>query len=526
MLNFSTTVTNSIATKLPLAGGTMTGALNISGTSALSTEFKIGNLTWNQNSSSTHGLLHQYRGSDGYSELQINNTASSGAVTLNIRNDSASVATIANDGGAYFAGKVGIGTTSLSHGLTVSDDTGGDDANFRRITIKSATHGVNSGFRFDSESANGTARGGGYYFQPGDTDATTYLGLTASDSAYQMVITREGRVGIGTASPTHTLNTVGASGTSVVQSIRNPSTSWSQYALTRYGTEGADFRYMDFGYYRGSAEVTRGLVIKSQADATLVTFLDSGNVGINEPSPQTKLHVRSGDSGGTVYNAGYNPLVLENSNHGGLQILTPNNKNGLIYFGDNDNAVSGRIEYLHANDDMIFVTAGNQKASVTAGGSLMMTPGGMSSHNGAVYIIGSVSNYSTANGRYIHVQLSTANNHMFHIFVEGYVYTTGYKHGRCSGYVYNWASGGNGATGSGSSPGVYDGRVSDNIVAMYSNQNNARIELVLDTGNAGTGNRWGSFSIYGGVDHITAYTPIEVVQYTTSSAANVRQFSS
>jgi len=115
---------------------------------------------------------------------------------------------------------------------------------------------------------------------------------------------------------------------------------------------------------------------------------------------------------------------------------------------------------------------------------------------------------------------------MFHIFVEGYVYTTGYRHGRCSGYVYNYANGANNATGIGSQPGVYDGRVSDNIVAMYSNQNNPRIELVIDTGNTGTGNRWGSFSIYGGVDHIRGYVPIGVVQYTTSSAANVRQFSS
>ena len=70
---------------------------------------------------------------------------------------------------------------------------------------------------------------------------------------------------------------VGASGTSVIESIRNPSTSWSQYALTRYGTEGADVRYMDFGYFRGATEATRGLVIKSQADATLFTFLDNGN---------------------------------------------------------------------------------------------------------------------------------------------------------------------------------------------------------------------------------------------------------
>ena len=218
--------------------------------------------------------------------------------------------------------------------------------------------------------------------------------------------------------------------------------------------------------------------------------------------------------------------MLESNNHGGLQILTPNNKNGLIYFGDNNSAVSGRIEYEHANDDMIFVTAGTQKANISSGGSLMMTPGGMSSHEGAVYIIGSVANYNAANGRYFHVQISTELNHMFHIFVEGYVYTAGNKHGRCSGYVYNYANGTNSATGIGSTPGVYDGRVADNIVAMYSNQNNARIELVIDTGHTGTTNRFGSFSIYGGADHLTAYTPLEVVQYTTSSAAGTRQFSS
>ena len=106
-------------------GTISSGALNISGTSALSTEFKIGNLTWNQNSSSTHGLLHQYRGSDGYSELQINNTASSGSVTLNIRNDSASVATIANDGSATFSGQVNADT------LTATNNTNSTGLSFR-----------------------------------------------------------------------------------------------------------------------------------------------------------------------------------------------------------------------------------------------------------------------------------------------------------------------------------------------------------------------------------------------------------
>ena len=48
---------------------------------------------------------------------------------------------------------------------------------------------------------------------------------------------------------------------------------------------------MDFGYYRGSSEPTRGLVIKSQANATLVTFLDSGKVGIGTTSPSYDLEV-------------------------------------------------------------------------------------------------------------------------------------------------------------------------------------------------------------------------------------------
>jgi hypothetical protein len=102
----------------------------------------------------------------------------------------------------------------------------------------------------------------------------------------------EGDVGIGTNTPARLLNIVDNPGSNPIQSIRNSNTSWGQYALTRYGTEGEDFRYMDFGYYRGSSEPTRGLVIKSQANATLVTFLDSGKVGIGTTDPKSKLDIQ------------------------------------------------------------------------------------------------------------------------------------------------------------------------------------------------------------------------------------------
>ena len=148
------------------------------------------------------------------------------------------------------------------------------------------------------------------------------LGFRASDirfatgSSERMRIDNSGNVGIGTDAPARPLNIVNDAGSNPIQSIRNSSLAWSQYALTRYGTEGEDVRYMDFGYYRGSGEPSRGLVIKSQANATLVTFLDSGNVGIGI-SPTHLLHVQAGSTGnGDVKIGGGAGLLISHNNSG------------------------------------------------------------------------------------------------------------------------------------------------------------------------------------------------------------------
>ena len=239
-VNFSTTVTNSIATKLPLAGGTLTGNLSIGGATPQ------GNLTIKGAVSDDIDLLTFSENGTDQSFSFNGNFAGSGQGGNNLTLDSYWTNDIMSWVGD---GKVGIGTDAPTHGLTVSDLSGGDDANMRRITIKSETHGVNSGFRFDSESANGTARGGGYYFVPGDTDATTYLGLSATDTGYQMAIARNGKIAMGSATD----------GTAPLH---------LKYADGSYNTEATS------GFI-SHATSGRGLIrIRSDADAAAELFFD------------------------------------------------------------------------------------------------------------------------------------------------------------------------------------------------------------------------------------------------------------
>ena len=88
-------------------------------------------------------------------------------------------------------------------------------------------------------------------------------------------------VGIGTTVPAYRLDTEGASTTSVVQNVRNPSLLWNQYALTRYQTDTKNSRYVDVGYFRGvSNEDTRGFVISGLSSNILTLLEPSAYLGL------------------------------------------------------------------------------------------------------------------------------------------------------------------------------------------------------------------------------------------------------
>jgi hypothetical protein len=79
----------------------------------------------------------------------------------------------------------------------------------------------------------------------------------------------------------------------------------------------------------------------------------SGNVGIGTASPEGKLNIFSASAGSVTPESTYDELVIENSDHAGIIILTPADKKGGIGFGSPTDAGRAELQYAHASDDFI-----------------------------------------------------------------------------------------------------------------------------------------------------------------------------
>jgi hypothetical protein len=350
----------------------------------------------------THAKLHTDMNLSGksltFAADQISGNAIDGGVISNFTstgiddNATSTAVTILSNG------NVGIGTSSPTHALTVKSS--GVLGKFEAVDQAAE-------LRIESPTVDVI----GLY--TGTNDALTF----GTASTERMRIDSSGNVGIGTA-PSVTLHVKSPNPVFGLETTGTVSAGGTVYSELKDST-GTVFTSGFAGLancYQFATSAAAGFMrFMTGAGAERMRIDSSGNVGIGEILPQTKLHVKSGDSGGTVYDAGYNPLVIEGSSHTGLQILSPNNRNGVIYFGDNDNAVSGRIEYEHANDAFQFVTAGTERMRIDSVGRVTMPyqpafsvyantnettgAGGIAPFNGIIFDQGN--NYSTANRRFV-----------------------------------------------------------------------------------------------------------------------------
>lgn len=196
--NFATTVTNSIATKLPLSGGTLTGALQINtsglvdGETALRLRNPSGGLV-----PATVGIYFQ----GGYS-TDTEGVAAIRGGRATAGNDSF-LSFLTNPGGTSLVeririlnnGNVGIGTSSPQASLTVLNKT---PTNWNTALF------ANSGFVFGST-------GSGLYIGQGASTGNTFSQIEAVGSGgnvYQNLALQPsgGNIGIGTSSPDSKLN--------------------------------------------------------------------------------------------------------------------------------------------------------------------------------------------------------------------------------------------------------------------------------------------------------------------------------
>ena len=234
--------------------------------------------------------------------------------------------------------KVGIGTTSPGYILETSDAGKTNHYSNRRITVRSTNNGENVGYRFDALASDGTARSGGYYFQPGTTDANTYLGLSADDSATVLAVTKEGNVGIGETLPDGKLHIKGGTATGDASHILFENTQGSKVFAIGGGSTGVTNNHL---FFRNVTDNTRPMVIT-----------DAGNVGIGEPSPERELHVISSGQGVAAFESTAAGLVIQGDSTTTDQIEI---------VGYKQNSSSYHDVHIRADVDALFVkkTSGN-----------------------------------------------------------------------------------------------------------------------------------------------------------------------
>tara|TARA_Y100000004_G_scaffold189940_1_gene246304 strand:- start:1820 stop:4063 length:2244 start_codon:yes stop_codon:yes gene_type:complete len=100
-----------------------------------------------------------------------------------------------------------------------------------------------------------------------------------------------------------------------------------------------------------------------------MTILGDGKVGIGEDSPLGNLHVKSGESSGSV-DGNADELVIEGAGNHGIQFLGPNDSNMQMLFGDSDDSDVGYLSYNHSTDTLGFGVNAAERLQLTSAGFL------------------------------------------------------------------------------------------------------------------------------------------------------------
>jgi len=290
--NHVTTMTNLIGTKLPLTGGTLSGAFDI-------VETNTAIVTDGASLVAGASLKINGNASQGSDNLRIGSMANgTGDYFIDVSN-SASTASYNLLINPFNSGKVGIGTTSPNEKLHVAGNIAvkgivdvGSASNPGEIKV---TNNVYDSWILRKRRSDDTQVCG---IKEVNSGGLAFLTGNVAGGDEKVIIKANGNVGIGTSSPVSKLH---------VHSTTNPTiyltddTLGSGYGGTvrGYGVTGSggylQLGVLDAGTYRRGIEMTAQLgqiAFYTSASQTERMRIDSnGNVGIGTSTPSSKLDV-------------------------------------------------------------------------------------------------------------------------------------------------------------------------------------------------------------------------------------------
>ena len=336
--NFSTTVTNSIAAKLPLAGGTMTGTLNMGANAITSTGTissgaitSTGKLTLND--ASVGGWIQSNRSIR--LDIDNDNDQTDRAFIVSKNNGTTDLLTILEDASATFSGTISSGAIS-STGTIEQYDTYNDASKFLGNKLV-ADAGSTSFTHPYLDMRRWTGVSGNHYvasieLAPTNADAGSIVFYSDTKSSNtkatteRMRINSSGNVGIGTDNP-FTRAVVGDGSGTEVLTIYSGSDGEGQIRFADGNSGSAAYQgRVEYDHVNGRLNLGAGGTTPFTLDA-------NGNVGIGTDSPDALLHVSDtsphidiGPQGGNRGKIGYhsNDVIIGSTSSTG-NIIFKNN---------------------------------------------------------------------------------------------------------------------------------------------------------------------------------------------------------
>ncbi len=126
-----------------------------------------------------------------------------------------------------------------------------------------------------------------------------------------------------------------------------------------YGFSDANDDFLGGMQYEHTTNTLRFRTNNHESD---MAIRSNGYIGVGLQTPQTKLHVSNGVSGGATHS--FSDLTIEDDDHVMISLLTPADKNGYYGFSDTNDEFLGGMQYEHATNTPRFRTNNHESDMV------------------------------------------------------------------------------------------------------------------------------------------------------------------